>query len=209
MGGAAMRIGSMRISRTWIVLWSGLALGGAISIAATSSGNSGNSSTAHESYSERYSIVTDNNIFMRDRHRRSGRYEPTTSTATTRPLEESLVLTGIVIEDQGLRAYVENTDTHSVMRLSPGDAIGHGKVDSIQIDAFDYLHNGEHSWIDVGSDLTGHAATLPDTSSSYEASSGSSSSSTQPSGPPIDPNDPNLTLEQKMKLRRQQLLGHS
>jgi hypothetical protein len=196
----------MRISRTWIVLWSGLALGGAISIAATSSGNS---STARESYSERYSIVTENNIFMRDRHRRSGRYEPSTSP-TTRPLEESLVLTGIVIEDQGLRAYVENTDTHEVTRLSPGDAVAHGKVDSIQIDAFDYLHNGEHSWIDVGSDLTGHAATLPETSSYYGSSSvsgGSSSSSTQPSGPPIDPNDPNLTLEQKMKLRRQQLLG--
>jgi hypothetical protein len=193
----------MKISRKWFVMWSGLALGGAICIAATSSSNTPTASTSRESYSDRYGVVTDNNVFVRDR-RRSSRRSGSSTNPTSRPIEESLVLTGIVIEDQGLRAYVENTDTHNVMRLSPGDAIGRGKVDSIQIDAFDYDRNGEHSWVEVGNDLTGQAARLPDTSSSLFSTTGPSA--TQPSGPPIDPNDPNLTFEQKMKLRRQQEL---
>ena len=56
--------------------------------------------------------------------RRGGR-STTSSTqpSAPKPLEERFVLTGIVLEEDGFRAYVEN-DRYESLRLAPGDKIG-------------------------------------------------------------------------------------
>ena len=60
---------------------------------------------------------------------------------------------------------------------------------------------GKVTWVNVGYDFTGHeAAPLPSPTTE------SAEPSTQPSGPAINPNDPNLSIEQKLKLRRMQEL---
>ena len=159
------------------------------------------------SYSERYGVLADHNIFVRDRSRiprgGSGGGGGSSTQPSTRPTlkspEEALALRGVVIEDGGLRAYVEDTNNYNMLRLSPGDNVARGKVSAIQIDAVQYEGPGGHrEWIEIGQDFTGHTAAAGPSFSVGGASS------TQPSGPPIDPNDPNLTLEQRMKLRRQQ-----
>jgi len=160
-------------------------------------------------YSERYGLLADHNIFVRDRTRivrgGSGGYGPGGAGSSTQPStrptvrspEEALALRGVVIEDGGLHAYVEDTNSYNMLRLSPGDNVARGKVSAIQIDAVQYEGPGGHrEWIEIGQDFTGHTAVA--------GSSFGVGASTQPSGPPIDPNDPNLTLEQRMKLRRQQ-----
>lgn len=160
-----------------------------------------------------FSVVAEKNIFLRDRTKPAA----TTQTASTAPaaprqrlLEETLALTGIVFEDGGFRAYVEDVANDKILRLAPGDSIAHGAIDAIEIDAVSYDQGGKRKWIDIGSDFTGKPCTAF-SSSSYgsdsmsDASSGSGDAST--SQPAVNPNDPNLTVEQRMKLRAQQERG--
>jgi hypothetical protein len=162
-----------------------------------------------ESYSDRYAVLSDHNIFLRDRSRPAPA-NATSQPATTRVPEESLVLTGVVIEEEGLRAYVEDFDTYSVKKVAVGDAIARGRVLDIDINAVEYEHAGERKWIEMGSNFLGRAHTLATSvavsapATTAPAGPGAASPSTQPSGAPANLNDPNLTLEQKMKLRRLQ-----
>jgi hypothetical protein len=156
-----------------------------------------------ESYSDRYSILSDHNIFLRDRSRPASSHA-TSQPATTKLPEESLVLTGVVMEDDGFRAYIENAETSSITKVALGDTIGRGRVVDLQINAVQYEHGSERIWIEMGCNFLGHASTLSTTSSSAATTAPSGASSTQPTSLPFNPNDPNLTLEQKMKLRRLQ-----
>jgi hypothetical protein len=168
--------------------------------------------TRPPTYSERYGMLADHNIFVRDRtripHGGSGGYGGGSSSTqpSTRPTvrspEEALALRGVVIEEGVLHAYVEDTNSYQMMRLGPGDPVARGRISAIDIDAVQYESNGHRAWIEIGQDFTGHPAAA---GSSFVAGS-PGGATTGPSGPPIDPNDPNLTLEQRMKLRRMQ--GH-
>ena len=175
-----------------------------------------------QSYSERYSILEDRNIFLRDRSRRPGERDRSTTQPSKRPLEESLVLRGIVLEDEGYRAYVEDTSREETHRLAPGDSLAHGRVGAITIDAIAYdagsagstgspattnasATSTQRTWVEVGYDLTGKPSLLL-ASSSAGSSAESLAAATQPVISPdvakLNPNDPNLTLEQRMKLKR-------
>ncbi|HTL29607.1 MAG TPA: hypothetical protein VL282_10305 [Tepidisphaeraceae bacterium] len=159
-------------------------------------------------------MIAEKNIFLRDRTR----YEPSTrssSNVTTRhepTLEETLVLTGIVFEDDGFRAYVEDVPNEKILKLALGDSVAHGKIDAIEIDAVSYDMGGKQRWIEIGSDFTGKPYLAFSDSSSSSSGSTSSSFSLSPSAsggssssqPAVNPNDPNLTVEQRMRLRAQQ-----
>jgi hypothetical protein len=158
-----------------------------------------NNSTG-ESYTDKYAILAEQNIFLRDRSRpnRSG---PTSQGAPATP-EQLLTLTGVVFEDGQYRAYLEDLRSGRVQRLSEGDSVARGRISQIDIDAIEYetgsgslSNNSQRTWVEVGSDLTGKAATP--TTVGGEADS----------GPKLDPNDPNLTPEQRLKARRQALMG--
>ncbi len=166
-------------------------------------------------YRERYSVLTDRNMFLRDRRRAGFTREPTSRPVyVARPVDETLILTGIVLEEGEYRAYFEDTQASSVLRLRVGESVGRGVISQIQMDAIEYLNGEQHIWIDIGHTLTG--ATPPPSTPSWRADAGpgpgpvASGSTTQPATsttPLINPNDPNLTLEEKMKLRRQQELN--
>lgn len=151
-----------------------------------------------ENYAEKYGPLTEHNIFVKERPVKP---KPTTrpgSTVAPRTTEESLVLRGVTLENDGtIRAYVEDVDKSQMLKLAEGDAVGRGRISEIQIDAVCYERNGEQIWIDTGADFTGKQI-IAITSDSVSASG------TPTTGPAevINPNDPNLTIEQKMKLRR-------
>jgi hypothetical protein len=156
-----------------------------------------------EGYRDRYGVLSERNIFLRDRGRRR-RWEPTSQPAYgTRPAEDSYVLRGVVFEDDQFHAYVENLSGYSVLKLGVGDTVASGKIAQIEINAIEYELSGRRTRIEIGQTLTGGQA------ASFETIlSETSGSTTQPaSAPAINPNDPNLTIEQKMKLRRQQELN--
>ena len=151
-----------------------------------------------DNYADKYGPLIEHNIFVKERPVKP---KPTTQRASNvapRTTEESLVLRGVALDNDGtVRAYVEDLDKSQVLKLNEGDPVGRGRIADIQIDAVCYERNGEQIWIDTGADFTGKQV-IAITSDSVSASG------TPSTGPAevINPNDPNLTIEQKMKLRR-------
>jgi hypothetical protein len=87
------------------------------------------------------------------------------------------------------------------------------------MDAIEYLTGDKHMWIDVGHTLTGSVPPPAPVRSFADTSPAAPTtlpgSTTQPATagvaetptPLPNPNDPNLTLEERMKLRRAQQLN--
>jgi len=158
-------------------------------------------SGSREGYRDRYGVLSERNIFMRERGRRF-RPEPSSRPSSSRRAEDSYVLRGVVFEDGAYHAYVENLDRSAMLRLAVGEAVADGKIVQIELDSVEYEQAGRRTRVEIGRSLTGGQVAYP---TSAPESSGST---TQPSaGPLLNPNDPNLTLEQRMKLRRQQQMG--
>jgi hypothetical protein len=153
-----------------------------------------------ESYRDRYGVVSERSIFLKERGRpASSRSEHRDHRdSSPRRAEDSFILTGIVFEDGEFRAYLENTDNSSVFKLRVGEPVARGVVTQIQIDGLEYQSGSQRTWIEIGRRLTG----------AQMSSVIVASSSSQPSSTPLpNPNDPNLTLEQRMRLRRMQELN--
>jgi hypothetical protein len=159
--------------------------------------------STRQSDRDRYAVLTDQNIFLKDRRTRPRNG----STSTERPMTEmdrikatpeaKFVLTGVVFEDGDYRAFIEDTSASKVLRLSVGEPIARGKITEIDIDTIAYESAGKTTIINVGTTLTG----IP--YSAFTASPGATPApGAAPSTPLPDPNNPNLTIEERMKLRR-------
>lgn len=161
--------------------------------------------TAPQGYTDRYAVLESRNVFLRDRSRpatsRPSNSSNSSSPTTRRSAEESLVLRGIAMEYDGFRAYVEDLNTGNTLRVSPGESLAHGQVTSVAIDAIEYAHDGKYLWVEVGRDFTGKMAAAP--TPSYASSGSSTSPTSLPANVNLD--DPSLTPEQRMRLRRQLL----
>ena len=82
-----------------------------------------------------------------------------------------------------------------MVKVGIGDALGHGRVVGMDINAVAYQQDGKDTvWVQIGTDLTG------------SMSAAAAAATTMPTGP-IDPNAPGLTIEQRMRLRRMQELN--
>jgi hypothetical protein len=171
---------------------------------------------------ERYNVLTERNMFLRDRRRPV--YTPTSRPAyVSRPVEETLILTGVVFEEGEYRAFFEDTQRSSVLTLRVGESVGRGVITQIQLDAIQYLSGDSQMWIDVGHTLTGSLPPAPPTrlytnttatatatgSTTRPATAGTDTTTATPAvtTPLPNPDDPNLSLEERMKLRRAQQLG--
>jgi hypothetical protein len=161
---------------------------------------------AQHSYADRYGVLEQRNIFLRDRTKPATQRAAAAAatSASTQPAlrpEQMLIVRGIVLEDEGFHAYVEDTGTSParILRVAPGDNLGPGRVLEIQIDAIAYEQAGQGQWIEVGSDLTGQP-----TGSQTVATTNPTTGPADAAALNIDPNDPNLTTEQRMRLRSTQ-----
>jgi hypothetical protein len=178
--------------------------GGAVVIAAETA------PATRQNYQERYGVLSDRNIFLRERGRpapTSRRSDSSSRSSTPRPVESTYVLTGIVLEDGQYRAYIEEVGSGRVQRLAVGDSVAKGHVLEIDIDAIAYSAGGQGTWVPIGCDLQGKPFnSFPSALSRYmSATSSTSRPSTQGAAPlPIDPNTANLSVEERMRLRRLQ-----
>jgi hypothetical protein len=154
-----------------------------------------------DTYTSRYNVLSERNIFLKDRSQPATRPAPVTQPSPRDP-ERSVWLTGVVLEGDGYRAYIENQMIGTVMRLAVGDAIARGKITAIEIDAVAYEVNGHVAWIEIGNDFANQPI-----ASAGESISITDAPTTMPAGlEGLYPNDPNLTVEQRLRLRRLQEL---
>ncbi|WP_428937152.1 hypothetical protein [Fontivita pretiosa] len=167
------------------------------------------SPAAPYSYRERYGVLWERNIFLRERGRRE-RVDRDFRPAAPRLPEQSLVVTGIVFEDGEYRAYIEDVSRGTTLKLSVGDAVARGKVVGIEIDAVAYENYAGVTWIPIGSNLAGASVTSVSDARIAAAAAGYAAT-TQPSaggaGAAINASGANLSIEERLRLRRMQELG--
>jgi hypothetical protein len=165
-------------------------------------------SSHHEGFSDKYASIVDHNIFLRDRGRRERSTQPSTQHASARePAPEELVwLSGVAMEIDGFRAYAEDTSGAIVRKLAPGDSIARGKITAIEIDAVEYEHNGQRTWIAVGNDFTGNPAVVSSIAASTSPSEAPTTNASGASSQPADSSAAVQSLEERMRQRRTQEL---
>lgn len=161
---------------------------------------------ASRDFSQRYGVLIDNNIFLRERGRPAWppppRREPTTQPAAPAPTEEqSFALLGVVFEGDDFRAYFESLRDASIIRVEPGDALARGRVLEMQADAVAYESDGRVIWIEVGQDLTGSL------SRSASAATQPGGGATQPANAETSGNPATMSIEERMRQRRRQMMN--
>jgi hypothetical protein len=106
-----------------------------------------------------YSIVTQRNIFSRNRGRRAERSPGNGAREAPAPVtlapESYMVLKGIVAAGRTFAAFIEDTRTNEVFRVMAGGAIGAGTVTTLTLDSIVYKQRDKESSILVGQTLLG------------------------------------------------------
>ena len=154
-------------------------------------------------YAERFAIVSDLNMFVRERVRRS---PPTNGGSTSRPAqpppspESVLVLRGVVLEEGLFRAYFENTQANEIVRVAAGEPLARGNVVEISIDAVAFERDGALVWVRVGDNLVGaRVGAGPVAGSAANPATPGAGTSTAAPG----------STEEAMRLRRMQSSGRA
>lgn len=169
---------------------------------------------SRDSFRDRYGLLSERDIFAKDRRRPYSRPSDSTSrpsfpSFTQRSPEQSMVLTGIVIEEGEWRAYFENLSAGSIVKARVGDPMARGHITDMQIDAVEYTQGLQSTWVEIGRDLTGvRVVATPTPVPGTEATAGGSA--TQPSGTAatgLDPNEPGIDIVERMRRRRLQQGG--
>lgn len=186
-----------------------------------------------EDFVKQYAVVYEKNIFLRDRptyYAASREARPDAAPAAApRRAEESYVVTGIALQEGRHVAFIENTDTGETRRVLDGESVATGKVISLDPDALEFERAGKRTRVAIGRNLAGDVvftrpAPPPVTTAASTTPGGAPGATSRPAvggmppgplepaaAPPAtgapDPNDPNLSVEERMRLRRQQSGG--
>jgi len=153
---------------------------------------------------DRYRVLVERNIFRRDRMRPPAP-RPEISRPSVGP-ERTVVLAGIVRQDDGYIAFFEDRRTGTVTRARSGDTFLWGRIEQVTLDYVLYVCNDKTIKIEVGHSLEGAppepvtaaSATVPGTAA---APAPASRPATEPVG-----RDERAILE-RLRQRRAQEMG--
>jgi hypothetical protein len=112
---------------------------------------------------DRYRVLLQRDIFLRDRSAGREGPRPPQPTAPVATDETSLVLTGLVCQGREWVAFFEDRRNGQVVRVAPGQAIGPGQLAVISLDAVEYVRDGQTRSIAIGRNLAGDEAAFSDT----------------------------------------------
>jgi len=125
---------------------------------------------------ERYKVLTENNIFLRDRARPRAR--SVASVVPVRAPERDFVLTGIVRRDTGCIAFIEDMRNGETLKVRPGDTIADGQVVDIAPDGLVYRKDNQTRSIETGNTLGGASSLSAPTAASTSMEENGSSGTT-------------------------------
>lgn len=111
--------------------------------------------------SDDFSLLTQRNIFARNRAVASTRPTTVTSRPATMRAELTLVLRGTLRQDEQLVAYVENLAGGEILRVGVGDPLASGIVRQIAFESLLYEAHGMLWRVQVGQNLEGGSPELP------------------------------------------------
>ena len=133
------------------------------------------SSEANETDSwDRYRVLSERNIFVRDRG--GLRESMPVPEQTARAIDDDdsdryLLLTATVQRGRECIAFVEDTRSGETIKVRPGDPIGKGKFVKITLDYIEYEREGNNTTrIEIGSSLVGLTAGSPTPGASADSS---------------------------------------
>jgi hypothetical protein len=96
--------------------------------------------------------------------------------------DATLVFKGVVQDGAAFVAFIEDVNAKNVLQVATGDAVGRGKVKSIDLDSIQYEVDGDSHRIQVGQNLNGETVQPTPTSKPSEP--------TPAAGPPGMPSGP-------------------
>ena len=138
---------------------------------------------------ESYRVLSERNIFLRNRSRpSSGRHGP--GSEPPRPPvdtgDTSLVLTGIIRQGDDCVAFFEDTRTGKTTQFLAGAALGRGRLGLITEDTVHYACDGQLRKITIGTTLAGTAASFskPATTTAPAPAASPARAPGAPPGPP-------------------------
>ena len=124
-----------------------------LTVLPAASASQGGSSTS--SY-DRYRVLTERNIFSRDRGQRREAAPKITQPTPPSP-ERCIVLKGIAQQGQDLVAFLEDTRTGVTTRARTGDSVARGRLKNITLDRVEYELEERVTAARIGEGLTGAA----------------------------------------------------
>ncbi|MBM4016954.1 MAG: hypothetical protein FJ288_01285 [Planctomycetes bacterium] len=119
---------------------------------------------ARPSQWESYRVLSERNMFLRNRASPASRRPAPTAPPAAPPAatgDDRIVLTGIVHQGEDYVAFFEDTRTGKTAPSQIGAALGRGRLAAITLDAVQYACDGNTTRIAIGSNLSGAAASLP------------------------------------------------
>ena len=164
------------------------------------------SSGANETDSwDRYRVLSERNIFVRDRGVLSESRPVPEQTARAIDDDDSdryLLLTATVQRGRESIAFVEDTRSGETIKVRPGDPIGKGKLVKITLDYIEYEREGNNTTqIEIGSSLAGLTVSPV---SIATAAPPESDVSTDPSRPANATDGDTSAILEQMRRRREQ-----
>jgi hypothetical protein len=154
----------------WLLLLASVTAVGLLALVLTGAAATGDTPDAHESY-DAYRILVDRNIFLR--YRRPPRPDrPFESRGNDEPEPEPrprLVLTGTARSGDGYIAFFEDERTGETRRAAAGKTLAGVRLKAITLDGVEIEDEGTTRTIQIGSDLSGRATTLPTRSTAAAA----------------------------------------
>jgi len=115
---------------------------------------------------EHYKVLTENNIFLRDRARARPRERSVAPVVPVRVPERDFVLTGIVQRDTGCIAFIEDMRNGETLRVRSGDAIADGQIVDITVEGLVYRKDDQTRNIQTGNALGGASSLAAPTAGS-------------------------------------------
>jgi len=110
---------------------------------------------------ESYRVLSDRNMFVRDRSRPRSSRPYTMPTYAAAPNEDDrLVLTGVINQGPDYVAFFEDSRTGKTITVQVDVPLGRGRVTAMAMDSVDYTYDGRTTRIAVGSSLSGVVASL-------------------------------------------------
>ena len=160
---------------------------------------------------ERYEKVVDFNIFVRSRGNRTSptrREGPEDVSPVAMPAPH-LVLRGVSRRGDAWIAFVEDIRSEQMMKVTSGDKLNGGRVDSISMAGISYSYGEARVDVAVGG-MVGAGSRAPDTAAASEAPADSATSSAagaKPADAGKAGNEPSIL--ERLRRKREAQLGKS